>query len=203
MTNDPPARRATRTSDWLTVPNLITVARLLLIVPVAVIIARGEDSQRTLALALLTVFGLTDWVDGAVARRFGQVSELGEVLDPIVDRVGVGVIAAAMVLGGHLEVWVVLLIIVVDVTVGTAFLIVRPAHHPEVTPIGKARTALLMVGFILTGVGMVTGAHAVAAAGRAVCAVGAVAHTAAGVGYVRAIVRSGRRPDRRQGPTPA
>lgn len=68
----------------LTAANLISFARLLG-VPLFLFLLLGTDATG-LAVAVLAVGGTTDWVDGLVARRFGQVSRVGELLDPLVDR---------------------------------------------------------------------------------------------------------------------
>ena len=84
-----PSRSASRV---LTVPNVVTVVRLLCL-PVFLWLLFGRD-QVVAAAVLLAVLGVTDFVDGYVARHFDQVSELGKVLDPTADRllfiVGVG-----------------------------------------------------------------------------------------------------------------
>lgn len=68
----------------LTVPNLITALRLLGI-PLFLYLLLGTE-QDVAALVVLAVGGSTDWLDGWVARRLGQVSRIGELLDPVVDR---------------------------------------------------------------------------------------------------------------------
>ena len=74
-----------RSDRVLTVPNALSVGRLLC-VPIFLWLLFGRDSEVGAAL-LLAVLGATDWVDGFVARRFGQVSEVGKVLDPTADRI--------------------------------------------------------------------------------------------------------------------
>src|SRR4249920_729753 len=82
-------------SRVLTIPNLISAARLLC-VPVILWMLWKPDPARRGAAALLAVLGATDWVDGWIARRFAQGSELGKILDPTADRVLL--IAAAIAL---------------------------------------------------------------------------------------------------------
>jgi cardiolipin synthase len=72
---------------WLTVPNALTLLRLALIVPFAMLAAGGEDGQ---ALAVLVAAGLTDVADGMIARRFGQSSKAGRLLDPLADKLLTG-----------------------------------------------------------------------------------------------------------------
>ena len=67
----------------LTVPNLLSLLRLLLVPVFAWAIITRRDG---LAFAVLAVSGITDYLDGALARRWGQVSRVGQLLDPVADR---------------------------------------------------------------------------------------------------------------------
>lgn len=70
-------------SRILTVPNVLSFIRLLLVPVFFVLIIIGQDF---LALLLLTASSITDYVDGQIARRFNQVTRLGQLLDPAADR---------------------------------------------------------------------------------------------------------------------
>ena len=72
-------------AGWLTWPNLITCVRLALL-PVFVWLLFDTD-HRAIAAWLLASLGATDWIDGYVARRFHQVSNVGKIIDPVADRV--------------------------------------------------------------------------------------------------------------------
>jgi cardiolipin synthase (CMP-forming) len=85
----------TEDAGWLTWPNVITVIRLALL-PLFFYLLFGTN-HRAIAAWLLATLGATDWIDGFVARRFHQVSNVGKVLDPVADRVLVisGLLAVA------------------------------------------------------------------------------------------------------------
>lgn len=72
-------------AGWLTWPNAITLVRLALL-PVFFWLLFGTG-HRALAAWLLAVLGATDWIDGFVARRWHQVSNIGKILDPTADRI--------------------------------------------------------------------------------------------------------------------
>lgn len=74
---------ATVSGRILTIPNVLSVIRLLLIPVFLVLLVVGEYGY---ALLTLVISSITDFVDGYVARRFDQVSRLGQLLDPAVDR---------------------------------------------------------------------------------------------------------------------
>ena len=71
----------------MTIPNAITVLRLLLVPPFVIYLLRGQYGG---ALAIFAVAGISDLVDGYVARRFGQQSKIGAFLDPLADKLLAG-----------------------------------------------------------------------------------------------------------------
>lgn len=185
MTPPPFARHGRR--DWATIPNVITVLRLVIVVPITVLLV--SDAAPVVTLVLLALFGASDWVDGYLARRLGQTSRTGAILDPIADRVGVVTIAIAFVASGHLPLWIAVLMALVDVVLGVAYLWVRPTRMPGVSVLGKVRTAVLMTGLALIGVGILPTMDVAGLVGRATCAAGVVLHAFACVGYIRALTR--------------
>jgi cardiolipin synthase (CMP-forming) len=133
----------------LTIPNLVTVVRLAC-VPVFCWLLFGRD-DRTAAAWLLAVLGCTDWVDGYLARRLGQVSELGKVLDPAADRILLGTVVISLLIDGHVPGivgWSVLLREGL-VSVAVLSLAAAGARRIDVQWAGKAGTLALMVAFPL------------------------------------------------------
>ncbi len=72
-------------AGWWTWPNLVTAIRLFLL-PVFVWLLFGTD-HRAIAAWLLATLGATDWIDGFLARRLHQVSNVGKIIDPVADRI--------------------------------------------------------------------------------------------------------------------
>ncbi|MBO0981142.1 CDP-alcohol phosphatidyltransferase family protein [Microbacterium sp. SD291] len=185
MTVDPVEPKPVR--DWATLPNAITVLRLLLVVPITVLLV--QHAAPVLTLVLLVLFGASDWVDGFLARRLGQTSRTGALLDPFADRVGVAVIASGIVIAGHLPLWVAVVVVGVDLCLGIVWVVKRPAQMPAATGLGKARTAVFMTGLVLIGLGILPGFDVVGAVGQVICGVGAVLHPIVGFGYLRTLLR--------------
>lgn len=69
--------------NWKTVPNFISFIRILLIPVFGVLFRQGQLGW---ALVVIVISGLTDFVDGKIARKFNQISELGKMLDPLADK---------------------------------------------------------------------------------------------------------------------
>lgn len=176
-----------RSRDWATIPNAITVLRLLLVVPIAILLI--QHAAPVLTLVLLVLFGASDWVDGFLARRLGQTSRTGVLLDPFADRVGVAVIASAIVIAGHLPLWIAVVVVGVDLCLGLVYVAKRPPEMPAATRLGKARTGVFMTGLVLIGLGILPGFDAVRMVGQVICSVGAVLHLIVGFGYLRILLR--------------
>jgi cardiolipin synthase len=132
----------------LTVPNVITVVRLLCI-PVFLWLLFVVDDQQSAAW-LLGGLGATDWVDGFVARRFDQVSELGKVLDPTADRIVFIVCVTAIVIDGSAPLGISLLVITREVVVGVTMAgltLFWGMKRFDVQWVGKVGTFCLMFAF--------------------------------------------------------
>lgn len=131
----------------LTVPNLITAARLVCI-PLFVWLLFGAGRQ-TAAAILLGVLGATDWVDGHLARRFGQVSTLGKVLDPVADRLLVGTAVVSVIVHGAVPVWFGAATLAREVLISLVTLVLAAlgARRIDVLWIGKAGTFALMFAY--------------------------------------------------------
>jgi cardiolipin synthase len=133
----------------LTIPNALSFGRLLC-APVFLWLLFGRDDPHAAAL-LLGVLGVTDFVDGYLARHLHQESELGKVLDPVADRILLIVGVVAILVHGTVPAWVGGLAIGREVLVagGTLVLLALGAGRIDVTFLGKAGTFAMMVAFPL------------------------------------------------------
>ncbi len=135
------------TDRLLTVPNGISVGRLLCL-PIFLYLLFGREN-RAAAASLLGFLGASDWVDGYIARRFHQVSDLGKILDPVADRLLFFVAIAGILIDGTVPVWFAWLILVREAVVGgtTVILAAMGARRVAVTWWGKAGTFFNMWAF--------------------------------------------------------
>lgn len=173
-------------SAILTVPNLLSFLRILLIPVFVVLIVR--PSSTTAGLILFSIVAATDWVDGWVARRTGTVTELGKVLDPVADRLAMAAGLIAFVIRGVFPLWAALLILVRDaaVLVAGGVLLAGRRVRIDVRFIGKVATLTLMfaVPFISWGALGSPLAAAALAAGWVAFAVGIIEYYLAAGAYV-------------------
>lgn len=132
-----------------TVPNGLSAVRLAC-VPVFLWLLFGP-ADIVAAAVLLAGLGCTDWVDGYVARRFGQVSTLGKVLDPTADRVLLAAGAVGGLAFGAVPIWVFAVVVAREATVAAGALVLVACRAPrmDVVWLGKAGAFGLMVALPL------------------------------------------------------
>ncbi len=147
----------------LTVPNAISVARLAG-VPVFLWLVLGPHADGW-AVLLLIAAGLSDWLDGKIARAWNQQSQLGRMLDPAADRLYIAATLAGLAIRGIIPWWLVGLLVGRELVLGIALLGLRwRAWEPlQVSLVGKAATLCLLYAFPLLFLGDHTGPWALAA----------------------------------------
>lgn len=87
------------------VPNIITIARIAAIIPIVWLVMDGDITLRIIALVLFVIAAASDWVDGYLARAWDQYSDLGRMLDPIADKLLVGILITALAWDGSFSGW--------------------------------------------------------------------------------------------------
>jgi cardiolipin synthase len=177
-----------------TLPNLITLIRLLTL-PVFVTMLLVNE-QRAGAALLLGVLGMTDWVDGWIARRFNQTSQFGMVFDPFVDRALFVVGTGSVLIDGGVPLWFCVCILVREVFVGlmmTIGTLVGMKRFP-VSIWGKRYTFLLMtaVPLLLLGTSTHVTADAAWLGGWFLGIPGLVMSYVVGVLYIPVVLRNVR-----------
>lgn len=149
-----PAGRVSRPRQWavsvqgtgsVTIPNFITIFRFLLVPAIVLALISGEMGW---ALACFVVAGVSDGIDGFIARQFDQHSELGAYLDPMADKLLL--VSVFVVLGwmGELPLWLVVAAVSRDALIVAAVLLSTIMGHPVAMKplfVSKANTAVQIV----------------------------------------------------------
>jgi cardiolipin synthase len=176
-----------------TIPNAFTLLRLLLL-PVFLYVLFGLENRAAAAL-LLGGLSATDWVDGYLARRLGQVSEFGKVFDPTVDRLLFVVATIAIIIDGSIPLWFALAVLFREVAVGLMMAIATLVYKMpriDVTYLGKLATFLLMFavpGFLM-GNSDIAGADAFEVAAWLVGIPGLILSYWTGIAYIPQVRRA-------------
>jgi cardiolipin synthase len=139
----------------LTIPNLLSFLRLLG-VPLFLWLILVPEAD-TAAFVLLALSGVTDWADGVIARATGSTSRLGQLLDPLADRLYIVATLVGLALRSIIPWWLVVVIVARDLILAVVLALLKrrgitglPVHY-----LGKAATFCLMWGFpiLLLGTG--------------------------------------------------
>jgi cardiolipin synthase (CMP-forming) len=168
----------------LTIPNILSFLRLGSVPVFVWLFVTGRENA---AVILYMVAAWTDFLDGYIARRFGQVSELGKLMDPLADRVMIVALAIALVAREALPWWLAAAIIGRDVLILSAFpaLERKGVERIRVNFVGKCATAALLSGLTwlaISETGFVW-ADELGVAGMIATVIGAILYWVAAVMY--------------------
>lgn len=146
-----------RSSRVWTVPNLLSFARLLGI-PIFLWLVLGPEADGW-ALAVLMISGVTDYLDGYLARRLDQYTRLGEVLDPVADRLYILAVVIGLALRDVIPWWVAVILPMRDVLLWALVPLLRTRGYSALPVhfLGKAATFNLLYAFPLLLLGDGTG----------------------------------------------
>ncbi|UYN84948.1 MAG: CDP-alcohol phosphatidyltransferase family protein [Microcella sp.] len=122
-----------------TVPNVLSALRILLVPVFLVLVLQGEDLA---AFIIIVISSASDFLDGVIARRFGQITKLGQVLDPAADRLFIFAAVIALAVRDVVPWWIVIVIVGRDVFLAVLGIVLAqhgygplPVHH-----LGKVAT---------------------------------------------------------------
>lgn len=131
------------------IPNIITILRILLVLPTGWLLWERRYAE---AFALMAIAGISDALDGFLARRFNWMSKLGAALDPVADKLLVAVMFVVFTVQGLIPLWVAIIVLVRDfVIVAGAGVYKLLYEEVEISPtfVSKANTAMQIVTLLL------------------------------------------------------
>lgn len=132
----------------LTVPNVLSALRLVGVPVFLWLLVRGDDGW---ALLVLMASGITDYLDGKIARHYGLESRVGQLLDPIADRLYVLTTLLALAWRDVIPWWLVVVLLARDVFMALVLAVLRPYGYTDLPVhfVGKAATFNLLYAFPL------------------------------------------------------
>jgi cardiolipin synthase len=134
-----------RSASALSIPNVITLGRIILVPVVFWLLVTG---QTKLAFFAFVTAGVSDAIDGFLAKRFGWATELGAYLDPLADKLLLVCIYVALGVGGALPSWLVIAVVSRDALIVMAVMLSWLLAHPVIIrplAISKANTVAQIV----------------------------------------------------------
>ena len=113
------------TRDFLTISNLLSLSRIALALAFAIVMVTDVPSAELWGLGLLLLAVVTDKLDGDIARWLGQETTWGRILDPLADKIGVGVVSVVLVVRGLVPVWFVAFLVARDLLILSGGILLR------------------------------------------------------------------------------
>jgi len=127
------------------VSNILSLLRMILVIPIYYFLRMDSPEGSYLAVLTMLVAAVTDTLDGTLARKLGQKSDLGRILDPVADKIAVTVMAVMLVKLRALPLWFVVAVIVRDAVILLVglFLAVRKKVVVESNMLGKITVTII------------------------------------------------------------
>ncbi len=182
------------TSGWRNLPNLLTLLRLVLVVPFAICLFWQDGtsaSARLVATFIFVVASATDWVDGYLARKRNLVTTFGKVADPIADKLLTGTALIGLSILGDLSWWVTIVILGREIAVTLLRFWVINKGVIAASRGGKLKTAVQILAITLYLLPLTGLASTIAAV---VMGIAVVLTVITGIDYAARAVRLHRRP---------
>lgn len=141
--------------EFVTPSNILSLIRLVLAIPFALVMLSSLPSARVWGAIILIVGALTDRYDGILARRYGQETELGRILDPMADKIGVATAALVLLALGEIPLWFVIALLARDLLILAGGMMIKsrsgvvlPSHIS-----GKIAVGIVSLTFFVIVVG--------------------------------------------------
>jgi cardiolipin synthase (CMP-forming) len=99
---------------YCTISNLLSASRIFLVIPMGYCLVVDFPYHRLWTAGVIIVAVTTDFLDGFIARKLHQVTDLGKILDPLADKIGIGIYAVLIAWTGDVPVWFVVFILLRD-----------------------------------------------------------------------------------------
>lgn len=132
-----------------TISTLLSFSRIILIAPLAYFLFSDFPYGRTWVVAIIVVATLTDFLDGYLARTLHQVSDFGKIIDPLADKICVGVVALLLVVVGDLPLWYVVVVLVRDALILIGGIYIRNRKNIIVQSNWPGKIAVSLIAFVL------------------------------------------------------
>jgi cardiolipin synthase len=127
---------------WL--PNLLTGARLVAVIPFTLLLAGASHGQSTAAAVIFIAASLTDYLDGYLARHTHHITRFGQIVDPLADRLLIDLCLILLAYEARISWWLAAPLLVRDAWLLLVFERRHVATEVKVTMTGKVATALIM-----------------------------------------------------------
>jgi CDP-diacylglycerol--glycerol-3-phosphate 3-phosphatidyltransferase len=139
------------THRYLTVSNFISTSRIIIVIPMGYCLVTEFPHHRLWTVGVILVAVMTDFLDGFLARKLHQVTDIGKIIDPLADKIGIGAYAILLAMTGDVPLWFVLFVLLRDLLIFSGGLYIHRNKKiiPQYNWPGKISVSGVAVTFLL------------------------------------------------------
>lgn len=135
--------------EFLYISNQVSVLRVLLVIPLIFLLINQNSSNTIIITAILIAIYISDLLDGYLARKLNQVSELGKIIDPLADKIAVVSIVIILYLQGRVETWFFVIVIARDLLILMFGLYLKSRNKIVLMSNYPGKAAVFSIGIII------------------------------------------------------
>jgi cardiolipin synthase len=135
-----------------TVSNLTSISRIVFVLPAAYCLITDFPLHREWAVFFILVASFTDFLDGYLARKLHQVTDLGKIIDPLADKIGIGIVAVCLVLTDDIPLWYFIVVLARDALIflGGVYINRQKGIVPQSNMAGKITVNIIAIALLLS-----------------------------------------------------
>ena len=108
-----------------TISNMLSLSRIVLMIPAAYYLEAPVQFHREIAVLIILAAVATDALDGYFARKYNQVSDIGKIIDPLADKIGISIVVVMLVIFGDIPLWFAITVLMRDLVIFLAGLFIK------------------------------------------------------------------------------
>jgi cardiolipin synthase (CMP-forming) len=132
-----------------TLSNWISLSRIVLMIPAAYMFGSSIQFHREITVLIILVAITTDALDGYFARKFNEISELGKIIDPLADKIGIGIVVVMLVIYNDISLWLMVIVLSRDVIIFFAGLYIKKKTGIILPSLMSGKVAVSFLAFTL------------------------------------------------------
>ncbi len=135
-----------------TISNLTSVSRIVFVLPAAYCLVTDFPLHREWAVFFILIASFTDFLDGYLARKLHQITDFGKVIDPLADKIGIGIVALCLVIAKDIPLWYFIVVLSRDaiIFVGGMYIRRQKGVVPQSNMAGKIAVNIIALALLLS-----------------------------------------------------
>ena len=131
------------------ISNFLSIFRIILLFPLSYLLFTDTNQHRTLILVILLSMYITDLLDGFLARKLNQVTELGKIIDPLADKISVVTLVIILLIQNKIPLWFVSIVVLRDVLILLFGLMLKERKKITLMSNYPGKAAVLSIGVVI------------------------------------------------------